>query len=131
METHVKVLAILYIVLSSLMAIAALFLLLIVGGTTAIVGSTAPAHDAEIALPIIGIAGTALVIMLLVLSLPGLLAGFGLLKYRPWARILTLVLSAVNLINIPFGTILGAYGLWGLLSKDTERLFEARSVAQP
>ncbi len=131
METHVKVLAILYIVLSSLMAIAALFLLLIVGGTTAIVGTTAPPHDAEIALPIIGIAGTALVIMLLVLSLPGLLAGFGLLKFRPWARILTLVLSALNLINIPFGTILGAYGLWVLLTKETERLFEVRAVAQP
>jgi hypothetical protein len=24
---------------------------------------------------------------------------------------------------IPFGTIVGAYGLWVLFSKDTERLF--------
>ena len=32
-------------------------------------------------------------------------------------------MSALNLINIPLGTIVGAYGLWVLLNKDTERLF--------
>jgi hypothetical protein len=35
------------------------------------------------------------------------------------------VLCAINLINIPFGTIFGACGLWVLLNKDTERLFGA------
>ena len=34
-----------------------------------------------------------------------------------------IVLAAINLINIPLGTILGAYGLWVLLNKETERLF--------
>ena len=75
------------------------------------------------ALPIIGVAGSALVIFLLALSLPGLITGIGLLKFQSWARILGIVLSAINLINIPFGTILGIYGLWVLLSKETEPLF--------
>ena len=35
------------------------------------------------------------------------------------------MLSAISLINIPLGTILGAYGLWVLLNKDTERLFDS------
>jgi hypothetical protein len=60
---------------------------------------------------------------------PGLIAGIGMWKYANWARILGIVLSALNLINVPFGTILGAYGLWVLLSKDTERLFAAGSAA--
>ena len=56
-------------------------------------------------------------------SLPGLITGIGLLKLQPWARIVGLVLAAINLINIPFGTVLGIYGLWVLLNKETETLF--------
>ena len=61
-------------------------------------------------------------------ALPGLAAGYGLLKFKPWARIVGIVLSALKLINVPLGTILGAYGLWVLLSKDTERLFDGAPV---
>jgi len=64
---------------------------------------------------------------LLAISLPGLIAGIGMLSFKPWARIIGIVLSAINLINIPFGTILGIYGLWVLLNKETEGLFAGRS----
>ncbi len=123
MDTHVKVLGVLYIALSALGVLVALFLGLTLGGSAAIVGAAADPHDAAIAIPIIGMAGGALVIFLLAVSLPGLITGFGLLGYKPWARILGLVLSVLNLIHIPFGTIVGIYGLWVLLNKDTERLF--------
>ena len=129
MTTHVKVLGVLYIILSALSLCAALFLALGVGVATGIVGQTAPPEDAAVALPIIGVAGTALVVFLLALSLPGLITGIGLLKFQPWARIVGIVLAAINLINIPFGTILGIYGLWVLLNKETEALFgESRRV---
>jgi hypothetical protein len=126
METHVKVLGVLYIVLSALGIAAAVFMMLAFGLATGIVGAAADAHDAAIALPVIGIAGTALVIFLFMLSIPGLVTGIGLLKYRPWARILGIVLSAINLIHIPFGTAVGVYGLWVLLNKQTEPLFTSR-----
>ena len=126
METHVKVLGVLYIVLSALGIVAAVFMMLAFGLATGIVGATADAHDAAIALPVIGIAGTALVIFLFMLSIPGLVTGIGLLKFRPWARILGIVLSAINLIHIPFGTAVGVYGLWVLLNKQTEPLFTSR-----
>ena len=57
--------------------------------------------------------------------------GLGLLSYRPWARILTLVLSVFLLIHIPFGTALGFYGFWVLLSKETLPLFENRGIQGP
>jgi hypothetical protein len=126
METHVKVLGVLYIVLSALGIVAAVFMMLAFGLATGIVGGAAAAHDAAIALPVIGIAGTALVIFLFMISIPGLVTGIGLLKYRPWARILGIVLSAINLIHIPFGTAVGVYGLWVLLNKQTEPLFTSR-----
>jgi len=123
MTTHVKVLGVLYIVLSGLGLCAALFLALALGTAGGIVGQTASPEDAAVALPVIGLAGSALVILLLALSLPGLVTGIGLLKLQPWSRIVGIVLSAINLINIPVGTALGIYGLWVLLNRDTERMF--------
>ena len=123
MQTHVKVLAVLFIVFSAFGVIAALGIMAVFGGAAGIVGAAAEGEEAAIALPIIGLTGTVMTIFLLALSLPGLVAGYGLLNFKPWARILGIVLCAINLINIPFGTIFGVYGLWVLLSKDTERLF--------
>lgn len=65
----------------------------------------------------------ALVTFLVVLSLPGLIIGIGLIRRRPWARIAGIVLCILGLMAMPFGTIVGVYGLWVLFSKDTERLF--------
>jgi len=40
------------------------------------------------------------------------------------------VISAVNILDVPVGTILGAYGLWVLLTPETDPLFDhAREVA--
>jgi hypothetical protein len=121
MDTHVKVLAWLYIifgVLGSLFGLGLMALLGFIG-----VAGAASDPDAWMALPILGLTGAALGIFMLILSLPGVIAGVGLLKFHPWARILTIVLSALNLMNIPFGTILGIYGLWVMLSDDGSRLF--------
>jgi hypothetical protein len=123
MDTHVKVLGVLFIALSALGVFAALALMAVFGLSAGIVGAAADGSDAAVALPIIGLTGTALVSFMLVISLPGLIAGWGLLKFRPWARIVGIVLCAINLINIPFGTIMGVYGLWVLLNNETERLF--------
>lgn len=132
METHVKVLAILYIVFSAFLVLGALTLLLVFGGATAIVGTNAPPDEAAIAMPLIGLTGMALSGFMLLLALPGLLTGYGLLKHAGWARILGIVLSALQLINVPLGTILGAYGLWVLLHGDTERMFaQSSAVTRP
>jgi hypothetical protein len=128
MDTHVKVLGVLHIALGALGLIGALVLVLVFGGAAGIVGASGD-PDAATALPIIGITGTAIVIFVVALSLPGVIIGIGLLQCRPWARIGGLVLSIIDLMGIPFGTILGVYGLWVLLSKDTERVFKGAQVA--
>jgi hypothetical protein len=123
MEAHVRVLGVLYIAFSALALLGAFIIMVTLGGAAGIVGAAAPPEDAAIALPIIGITGLAVVILLLILGLPGLITGWGLLNYKPWARILGLILAVLNLFNIPIGTALGIYALWVLLNKDTERLF--------
>lgn len=128
MQTHVKVLAVLFVVFSGLGILAAFGAMVLFGGAAGIVGMAAEGEDAAIAMPIIGLTGTVLTIFLFAVSLPGLIAGFGLLSLKPWARILGIVLCAIQLINIPIGTILGAYGLWVLLNKESERLFGGATV---
>jgi hypothetical protein len=123
MDTHVKVLGVLHIVIGAFGVFGAFFLMMVFGSASGIVGATADPDEAAIALPIIGLTGIGLVTFALLTSIPGLVAGWGLLKFRPWARILGIVVSIVALIVIPIGTIVGIYGLWVLLNKDTERLF--------
>jgi hypothetical protein len=125
MANHVKILGAIYIALSTISLFAALFLAMAVGTAGAIVGTAADPNDAAIALPIIGIAGTALVAFLIIVSLPGLIAGVGLLKMRPWARIVGIIVAILSLLHIPLGTIVGIYGLWVLFSKETEQLLES------
>jgi hypothetical protein len=95
---------------------------LIFGGATWLVGASGD-PDAALAVPILGVMGAALSTFLLVLSLPAVVIGIGLLQRRAWARIAGIVLSLLNLFNFPFGTVLGVYGLWVLFSKETERVF--------
>jgi hypothetical protein len=124
MQSHVKVLAILHIVLGGLGLLAAVFLFVLTGGITAAIGMQASGDEAAVALPIVGGIGLFLAGCAALLSIPGIIAGLGLLSYKPWARTLTLVVSALNLINVPIGTAIGFYGFWVLLSREGTMLFE-------
>ena len=64
----------------------------------------------------------------LVKAAVGFIAGWGLLRREPWARMLTIVLSFFALFNVPFGTLLGIYGLWILLPAESEREYEQESL---
>ena len=123
-----RVLGVLHIAFSAIGLVFAIVLLLVLGGTVGLVGASGDA-DAQFAIPVIGITGMALVALTVALSVPGLVVGIGLLKFRPWARILGIVLSIFDLIWVPLGTVIGAYGLFVLFSKDSERLFAAPPTA--
>jgi hypothetical protein len=126
MMKHVQILAILNIVWGSIGVIGALIVLLVFGGIMGILG-VATTHDAGagMAIPIVGLIGAAVILILFVTSIPSIIAGIGLLRLYPWARILGIVLSILHLFNIPFGTALGIYGMWVLLSDETLRIFTA------
>ena len=50
-------------------------------------------------------------------------AGFGLLKYQNWARILAIILAIVNLFLPPIGTAVGIYTLIIMFNEETMALF--------
>jgi hypothetical protein len=107
--------------------LAGIIVMLVFGGLAGLVSVADHSGDARIAIPILGGIGAFVFILLLVLSLPGIIAGFGLIELQPWARILTIVLSALELMSVPLGTVLGIYGLWVLLSPGGEQLFRRPS----
>ena len=81
-----------------------------------VAGTTRPGYNnpaaqgnpyALAASPIIGAFVTAIAVIIEVLPLPGILSGWGLLKYRPWARMVGFVLSALNRLSVPPGAVLG------------------------
>lgn len=55
--------------------------------------------------------------------LAGLIGGIALLARKNWGRILTIVISALSLINIPVGTLIGAYSIWVLMQDETIAMF--------
>ena len=49
--------------------------------------------------------------------------GAALRRYRPWARLLALGLAVINLVLFPFGTALGGYAFWVLLTDEGRALY--------
>lgn len=82
------------------------------------------------ALTVLSVIAVVVAAIILVLSIPGIVAGYGLLRYQNWARILTMVLAVVDLFNIPVGTAVGIYSLWVLTQSETERLFVVEAQDQ-
>ena len=98
------------------------------GGLASIIffGLFAGASTAAAYGPLIGYTLTGWMALLLILMLPTIALGVGLLNYRPWARSIGTVIAIVELLNFPLGTVLGVYALWVLLSPETDPLFSPR-----
>jgi len=125
---HVRLVGILWLALSALNAIGALFLFAISNVIFLHIRDFSdrpniPAGFIHVVLAVVGI-------VLLVKAAAGFLAGWGLLQRQSWARLLTIVLSFLALFNVPFGTALGIYSLWVLLpaASDAEYEQHVRSV---
>jgi hypothetical protein len=122
MQQNVKVLAILHIILGGLGVMAALIVMAVFGGLAGL-AHLSDSGDGALAGGVLGLIGAVVTIVVLLFSLPGLIAGVGLLSFQPWARILAIVLSVLELPAFPFHTALGVYGLWVLLSNEGAALF--------
>jgi hypothetical protein len=122
-ERHVTVLGILSSVWGALAALVGLSLLLLAAGALAILAG--PDGDA------VGFAagltaGTFAAAGVFALLWGGahLWSAMLLRRRQAGGRILALALAVVNLLVLPFGTALGVYALWVLLTHDGRRLFE-------
>jgi hypothetical protein len=116
MDTHIKVLGVIYIIAGAILVVLGLCLVAIISGAGVVSG------DRQ-AMLVTGVVGTALAVFFIVLSVPSIIAGIGLLKRREWARILTIILGVLHLFGFPIGTAIGVYTLYILLNDQAKPLF--------
>ena len=123
MKTHVQVVAWINIISGALGVLIGMLLFSLLAG----IGLSVDDPDANTALPIIG---TVLGYVLVISSAPEIIAGIFLLKFKNWARYLSIVLAFMNLFAFPIGTAIGVYALWVLFNQDTVRMFEEYETAR-
>ena len=123
MERHVGILAILCTLWGALAMLVGVSLLLLSAGALAVLFGP----DGDAVGFAAGVTATAFAVMgVVALIWGGAHVGASVLLRRrqPVGRFFTLGLAFVNLLVLPFGTALGAYAIWTLLTDGGRRLFE-------
>lgn len=111
LERHLRIVGILWIIVGALFLLPAVSLMLI--GSVIHIAIPGSEEIGRLVGPLVLFifGGT-----LFVLAAGGILVGRGLLKRESWARTVALVLAILAIFHPPFGTALGIYTLWVLLS---------------
>lgn len=124
MQKHLKTLGTLYIVFGMLGVLVSL------GFLNAYFGYWMPPGKMKLLFSDSGW-GSVLVFLFAVTSVPGIVAGLGLLKGKNWARFLLLVLAFVNFMNIPLGSMLGIYTIWVVMNTEVVSPLEKLGGQEP
>jgi hypothetical protein len=126
-ERHVRILAILSRLWGGLALVMGTSLLCLAGGAVALLRQPSNVVGAFAGLA----AGSFLVVGLAAIVWGGasLWCGRLLTRHAPLGRMLGLALGLLNLLVLPFGTALGAYGLWVLLTHEGRALFHSHPAA--
>ncbi len=122
MQKHVTLVGVLHVVYHGLSLLIGLAIFAVLSSVGFLLGDPEAAR-------ILLVVGTVVAVFLIVLSVPGIIGGICLLRRHSWARILVLIVSFFDLLDIPLGTALGAYSIWALMNDETIRLFESTAGA--
>ncbi len=69
--------------------------------------------------------------IIILFSITFIIAGAGVMYEASWARILTLILSAISIFFFPYGTAWGIYSIWVLVNSETVEIFSKEIPEQP
>lgn len=117
-EEHNKTLGTLYFVYGGIHGLTLAALLLLVFAV-----QTATSGGKLFSPVVMTIGGVVFVVLLLVVGLLPLLAGFGFRKRKRWVKPLGIGLGIISMINVPIGTALGIYTLKFFRSDGGARLY--------
>ena len=87
-------------------------------------------EDDIIAQEVLAFIGNSIALLVLFFSILGVIGGIGLFSYQQWARILVMIVSAINCLNVPVGTAKGVYSIWVLMQDETIELFDANKPSR-
>ena len=66
-------------------------------------------------------------IFYLAFTIPSLVAAYGLLKRKSWARIAAIIAGAVSSMNVPIGTAACVYALWFFLGDNWKSVYPEKA----
>ena len=112
MESHRRILGILYIVSGIMNLVAMLLLSLLFSILFPFIFENAHIDDQWVMVWVLPIIRTFAVIIILIIAIPSLLGGWGMLTNKSWAMTLLLILGCLKLFSFPFGTAIGIYTIW-------------------
>ena len=125
MKRHADFLALLYLAWGAIFALVGIAGLALMAGALIIGRTQSPiAAPSALAADVTAFAFGLLAIIALLWGVLHLAVGATLRAYRPWARLAALGLALINVVLFPFGTALGGYAGWVLLTEDGRKLFE-------
>ncbi len=104
-KTHQKILGSVMIAYSAMNIFGAISLLAALNFINIFVNEADIAGFVNLVSHIVGFA-------LLVVSVPALIGGIGLLTEKEWSKSLVMVCGVIYLVFIPVGTIIGIYSIW-------------------
>jgi hypothetical protein len=113
-QNHIRIVSLLTLAGGVIGLIPSLIMLLVAGGLVSFGPFGSNPAEMLLAGGIVGF----IALCFLVIGLPAVIAGFGLLARKSWARPLTLLIAVFNLFAFPIGTILGIYQFWVLAMNE-------------
>lgn len=127
-DRHITVLSILYLGSGALVLAAAggVSLILIGSGFAANGGGDFSANEILLTWGLAAFVG----LLMLLLAVPALIGGWGLMRRKSWSRMLVLVLGFLHLLSFPLGTALGVYTIWLLMQEEADTYFRKTPKGQ-
>ncbi len=116
MNTHLKVVAILHIVLGAMGLLGTLIIFTVFGTA----GGVVLWQGEQGVAALIGFVALCIGGLIALLSLPDIIGGWALLAQKSWARVFMMILGFLDLFHFPFGTMLGIYTLWVLFRAEAQ-----------
>jgi len=126
LPSQLDFLGVLFIVWGLLTALVGLSTLALGAGAFAIIASSS--RSGQMAAGLTAAIFTTLAIIAILWGSAHVVAGIPLRRRKPWARMMALMLGSVDLLLLPYGTALGIYALWVLLSEGGKRLFDSADM---
>jgi hypothetical protein len=124
MDAHVDFLAVLFIIWGALTTLIGVSTLALGAGAVALImSSSGRGGGSQVVAGLTAALFTVLAVIAILWGIAHIVIGLPLRRRRPAARILALVLGSVDLVLLPYGTALGCYALWVLLSEKGKALF--------
>ena len=126
MAKHVDLVGVLFIIWGLLTALVGVSTLALGVGAVALIASAGRSGGGagQVAAGVTAAIFTALAVIAIAWGAAHVVVGVPLRRRRPWARLVALTLGAVDLLLLPYGTAVGVYAMWALLSEDGKRIFE-------